>query len=56
MPSSVQEPADGLPIAEAVRVISSQRLMDGARELRIEHAGSEYRLRVTRNDKLILTK
>lgn len=41
--------------ASAQRV-ESNRLMSGARELVIEHAGQEYRLRVTRNDKLILTK
>lgn len=36
--------------------IDSARLMQGTRELLIAHAGEEYRLRVTRNDKLILTK
>jgi hemin uptake protein HemP len=36
--------------------ISSGRLLAGARELVIEHAGQEYHLRLTRNDKLILTK
>jgi hemin uptake protein HemP len=36
--------------------ISSARLLAGARELVIEHAGQEYHLRLTRNDKLILTK
>ena len=36
--------------------IASQRLLDGSRELVIEHGGSEYHLRLTRNDKLILTK
>jgi hemin uptake protein HemP len=30
--------------------------MRGTRELTIVHAGEEYRLRITRNDKLILTK
>ena len=37
-------------------VASSQLLLDGARELVIQHQGSEYHLRLTRNDKLILTK
>ncbi len=37
-------------------VASSQLLPDGARELVIQHQGSEYHLRLTRNDKLILTK
>lgn len=36
--------------------ISSGRLFAGTRELVIEHAGQEYHLRMTRNDKLILTK
>ena len=34
----------------------SQDLLQGGRELFIAHAGEEYRLRLTRNDKLILTK
>lgn len=36
--------------------IASTRLMGDSRELVIEHQGNEYHLRVTRNDKLILTK
>ncbi|MDF4002499.1 hemin uptake protein HemP [Luteibacter sp. PPL552] len=40
----------------AARRIQSQRLLDGSRELVIEHQGAEYHLRLTRNDKLILTK
>lgn len=35
---------------------TSARLMGGARELIIRHAGEEYRLRVTGKGKLILTK
>lgn len=38
------------------RRIESKNLLDGSRELVIEHQGSEYHLRLTRNDKLILTK
>lgn len=34
----------------------STHLLQGGRELLIAHAGEEYRLRLTRNDKLILTK
>jgi hemin uptake protein HemP len=48
------------PLAAAgavpTRHVSSQSLLDGARELVIQHQGSEYHLRLTRNDKLILTK
>lgn len=40
----------------ATRRIESKNLLDGSRELVIEHQGSEYHLRLTRNDKLILTK
>ncbi|MGN6091430.1 MAG: hemin uptake protein HemP [Luteibacter jiangsuensis] len=40
----------------AVRRVESKNLLDGSRELVIEHQGSEYHLRLTRNDKLILTK
>ncbi len=36
--------------------IGSVQLLAGGNELVIEHAGQEYRLRLTRNDKLILTK
>jgi hemin uptake protein HemP len=36
--------------------VKSSALFDGARELRIDHDGQEYRLRQTRNGKLILTK
>jgi hemin uptake protein HemP len=38
------------------RRVASTHLLEGARELVIEHEGNEYHLRVTRNDKLILTK
>jgi hemin uptake protein HemP len=44
-----------IPLAP-VRRISSQRLLAGERELVIQHLGSEYHLRLTRNGKLILTK
>ncbi|RTL26704.1 MAG: hemin uptake protein HemP [Burkholderiales bacterium] len=36
--------------------VDSQRLFDGHRELIIQHQGEFYRLRITRHDKLILTK
>lgn len=37
-------------------VVDSVDLMNGAREIRIRHGVSLYRLRVTASDKLILTK
>jgi len=46
-----------LPTAhENTRHVSSQSLLGGSRELVIQHQGSAYHLRLTRNDKLILTK
>ncbi|XRD90731.1 hemin uptake protein HemP [Dyella nitratireducens] len=53
MLASTAEP--GTP-ATPLRRISSQRLLAGERELVIQHMGSEYHLRLTRNGKLILTK
>lgn len=38
------------------RRVSSGELMAGQKELLIEHAGEEYRLRITSKGKLILTK
>ena len=36
--------------------IAVEDLMQGTKEVIIEHRGEEYRLRVTSNSKLILTK
>jgi len=41
---------------DAVVSIDSGRLLDGQREVLIRHGNECYRLRHTRNDKLILTK
>jgi len=52
-------PASARPItppADQTRRIDSRHLLAGGRELVIEHAGQRYHLRLTRNDKLILTK
>lgn len=44
-------------ITPALRLrLHSAELFGTAREVVIEHAGEEYRLRLTRQDKLILTK
>lgn len=43
----------GLP---GSRALSSARLFGGRREIVIVHRGQEYRLRITKADKLILTK
>ncbi len=49
------ERRDGAPRA-APRVIESTRLFGERREVGIRHRGEVYRLRVTRNGKLILNK
>ncbi|MDO8597409.1 MAG: hemin uptake protein HemP [Sulfuricaulis sp.] len=43
-------------VATGPRRVTSQILFRGHGELRILHAGQEYRLTVTRQGKLILTK
>ena len=48
--------SDGAPSSTAPKQVKSGALFDGAQELRIDHHGQEYRLRQTRNGKLILTK
>ena len=55
---SREEPDDvpPSPNADHCRVISSQSLFGEDREIRIEHHGEEYRLRITRRGKLILQK
>lgn len=44
-----------LPPGELKR-LSSEELIGPAREVLIRHAGFDYRLRITRQGKLILTK
>jgi len=39
-----------------IGVIESADLFKGATEVRVRHRGDEYRLRITRQGKLILTK
>jgi hemin uptake protein HemP len=50
---SLKTPAEP---AVPTRRVSSHALLKGERELVIQHQGNEYHLRLTRNDKLILTK
>jgi hemin uptake protein HemP len=42
--------------AEASRVIRSEELFAGGRTVVIQHADVQYRLLITRNDRLILQK
>lgn len=40
----------------ALPTLQSQHLFALTKEVRIQHEGEEYRLRLTRNNRLILTK
>lgn len=54
LPSN-RHPAPAAPARE-LRRVSSDELIGPAREVLIRHAGCDYRLRITRQGKLILTK
>jgi hemin uptake protein HemP len=57
VPSDSAHPAPGRHALAADAVeIDSTRLLKGHREVLIRHGNECYRLRHTRNDKLILTK
>lgn len=46
-----------MPVRQTdMRVYGSEILFDGSNEVGIEHAGSLYRLKITRQGKLILNK
>lgn len=51
MPKSDPDPA-----ISSVKIVPSNEILGGGSEVQIEHNGMIYRLRVTRQDKLILTK
>ena len=53
-PDPAHPTAKGSPAP--ARVVDSRVLLDHTQEIRIAHDGQEYRLRLTRNNKLILTK
>jgi hemin uptake protein HemP len=46
------KPADGA----SPRLVTSESLLEGQRELLIQHGADQYRLRLTTNNKLILVK
>ena len=50
-PTLGETPSEGSP-----REFDSADLLRGEKEILIRHAGEVYRLRLTRNDKLILQK
>ena len=53
------QPAGGKPVPEQPESrprIDSQQILQGAQVVEIDHAGQRYQLRITRENKLILTK
>lgn len=50
------QPAQPVPVANVQHSIDSEQLLKGANTVEIAHAGQRYLLRVTRENKLILTK
>jgi len=55
MSAAVEPPPDYRPVSGR-RIVESAALFDGQNEVLILHNGEQYRLRITRQDKLILTK
>lgn len=47
---------DDAPTGATLVTLRSEDLLRGGREILIQHASDVYRLRITRNGKLILTK
>jgi hemin uptake protein HemP len=56
MPSPVHQPTESGRFTGGTVVVPAEYLFKGAQEIRIQHNGDLYCLRITRNDKLILTK
>ena len=60
MPGSEQDTtgrSQEMPPSNArLRRLKVSELLAGKREVILEHGGQDYRLRITANDKLILTK
>ena len=50
-PHPAAAPSGGSP-----RRLALEAILDGRREVIIHHRGEDYRLRLTSNDKLLLTK
>ena len=51
-----QTPGERPPLVQAVRTIDSQTLFGAAHQVLIAHQGETYKLQITRQGKLILTK
>ena len=53
---STQDNHDARAPSDALRRVPLSRILGSDREIVIEFNGADYRLRITRNQKLILTK
>jgi len=51
-----REAAPAAKVRDPAPVVPSEALFNGRRALQIEHRGERYTLRITSNEKLILTK
>jgi hemin uptake protein HemP len=54
--AATRAPDESVKRVSVNKVVTSEALFAGAKELVIAHAGDEYRLRLTSQGKLILTK
>ena len=52
----LRTPGERPPVVQAVRTIDSQTLFGAAHQVLIAHQGETYKLQITRQGKLILTK
>lgn len=55
-PAPTHLPNETTQRARATDIVQADRLFQGSQEILIGHNGDTYRLRITRNGKLILTK
>jgi len=55
-PVEPQEPEHPLALSPLPKLITSDELFGEDRQILIDHAGSVYRLQITKQGKLILTK
>ena len=53
-PSAEREGSNTLPAPPAAALSTRNLFKGGIREIRIDHEGAEYRLRITKQNKLIL--
>ncbi|RQW81550.1 MAG: hemin uptake protein HemP [Methylococcus sp.] len=55
-PAKSNPPGERSPSRRGERPLTTDELFGSRQEIVIVHQGDEYRLRITRNNKLILTK